>query len=220
MQHQIKIANPCTENWNKMNLVHSGRYCSSCHKVVRDYTNASKEFIVNEIIHSEQQICARLKSSYLTDYSGYKKQNIEPRRFFLFSFLGLFGFLMFNSKKAIAQIHSRAHDPVVNNYSDSLKYQKELIVIVIQPHIDLPSEGATVTLYSDNQVFAKGISDKNGLVSFNIDQSVLKQELSSISITKDNYYKNISLVSLSRKKNVVRCKLEEEYILLGDVSID
>lgn len=220
MQHHIKIVNPCTESWNKMNPESSGRYCSSCHKVVRDFTNASKEFIVNEIINNEQQICARMKSSLLTDYSGNKKQNIQHRRFFLFSFLGLFGFLMFNSKKSIAQIHSRAHDPVVNNHSDSLKYQKELIVIVIQPHIDLPSEGATVTLYVNNQVYANGISDKNGLVSFNIDQLLLLHESFSISITKGNYFKNMNHITLSRKKNVVRCKLEEEYILLGDVSID
>ena len=44
---QINIADPCHEDWSKMNPVELGRFCSSCQKKVVDFTTQTDEEIIS-----------------------------------------------------------------------------------------------------------------------------------------------------------------------------
>jgi hypothetical protein len=46
-EFQVKIPNPCPENWNAMTPDKEGRYCHSCNKVVVDFTVMTTDEIKN-----------------------------------------------------------------------------------------------------------------------------------------------------------------------------
>lgn len=59
-QAKIVITNPCSENWNSMEPVSSGRFCQSCQKSVVDFTSRSDSEI--KIFLQEKQgdrLCGR-----------------------------------------------------------------------------------------------------------------------------------------------------------------
>jgi hypothetical protein len=39
MYKKLEIKNPCTQNWDDMNPLGTGKHCSSCNKVIHDFTN-------------------------------------------------------------------------------------------------------------------------------------------------------------------------------------
>jgi len=61
----IKIAEPCHENWNEMTPDAKGRHCDACDKVVVDFTDHSKEEIVDHLEKAEGKTCGRFKSTQI-----------------------------------------------------------------------------------------------------------------------------------------------------------
>ena len=62
---KITIPKPCHENWNTMTPKEKGRFCSSCSKVVVDFTKKSSEEIQDYIVENKnQRVCGHF----------YKKQ--------------------------------------------------------------------------------------------------------------------------------------------------
>lgn len=61
---QLSIANPCHENWDNMTPADKGRFCASCQKNVRDFTNASDSEIL-EALKTGGQNCGRFRASQL-----------------------------------------------------------------------------------------------------------------------------------------------------------
>lgn len=62
----IKIANPCDADWQKMHPQAGGKFCSSCEKVVVDFSKMSdaqiKEYFIT---YQEQKTCGRFVSSQI-----------------------------------------------------------------------------------------------------------------------------------------------------------
>ena len=65
---KINIPNPCHEDYSKMSPQGDGRYCNMCEKTVVDFTNMSKEEILNYFLsmHSKK-ICGHFKNDQLED---------------------------------------------------------------------------------------------------------------------------------------------------------
>ncbi|MEL1243071.1 carboxypeptidase-like regulatory domain-containing protein [Flavobacterium sp. DGU11] len=66
MKHpiQISIPTPCHENRGKINPADKGRFCVSCQKTVRDFTQASDREIV-EALKTGVHACGRFRASQL-----------------------------------------------------------------------------------------------------------------------------------------------------------
>jgi hypothetical protein len=61
----IKIAEPCHENWTEMTPDAKGRHCDMCDKVVVDFTDHSKDEIVEHLENADGKTCGRFKSNQI-----------------------------------------------------------------------------------------------------------------------------------------------------------
>ena len=64
MKYQIKIAEPCHENWNIMTLTQKGKFCKSCSKEVIDFTKLSDADISRTVLKTDN-VCGRFKETQL-----------------------------------------------------------------------------------------------------------------------------------------------------------
>src|ERR1700750_3099480 len=62
---EIRIDNPCTENWDRMRPEEQGRFCSSCQKMVIDFTAMSDSELLAYFSKPQASVCGRLQSSQL-----------------------------------------------------------------------------------------------------------------------------------------------------------
>ena len=57
---QIKVADPCGQNWEGMKEVKDGRYCASCQKTVVDFTTMSDRELLSWLAGAGKNVCGRL----------------------------------------------------------------------------------------------------------------------------------------------------------------
>jgi Carboxypeptidase regulatory-like domain len=59
---QIKIAEPCHENWGAMTPNDKGRFCDSCQKTVVDFTRMSDAAIFRFMENNTSSVCGRMSN--------------------------------------------------------------------------------------------------------------------------------------------------------------
>lgn len=65
-KYKIAIPKPCHEDWNKMTLEQSGRFCGSCAKSVVDFTQMNDTEIQSYfVINQGKNVCGRFKNEQL-----------------------------------------------------------------------------------------------------------------------------------------------------------
>lgn len=70
MSYQIKIAEPCSEDWNQMTPTQKGAFCASCEKEVIDFTAMSNLELARKISETEKNkqqggLCGRFRPTQL-----------------------------------------------------------------------------------------------------------------------------------------------------------
>jgi hypothetical protein len=53
----VRIDQPCSENWNKMTPEEKGRFCGKCQKSVVDFTRMRDHEIVDFLTASSGNVC-------------------------------------------------------------------------------------------------------------------------------------------------------------------
>ena len=97
---QLQVPVPCHEDWENMTRAEKGRFCSSCHKTVMDFSNMSdREIAAFFKKRSTGSVCGRFMENQLNRDIDIPRKRIPWIRYF-FQFL-LPGFLI--SMKATAQ---------------------------------------------------------------------------------------------------------------------
>ncbi len=89
---KITIPKPCHENWETMTPQEKGRFCSVCSKMVRDFTVASDDEIMNAFSNAAEEICGSFYESQLNRDLQYSYINSVFVRFavgFIFTTGGL-----------------------------------------------------------------------------------------------------------------------------------
>ena len=61
----VRIENPCSENWDKMTSNEKGRHCNKCAKTVMDYTKMTDEQIITHL-HYNPGACGRFTESQMS----------------------------------------------------------------------------------------------------------------------------------------------------------
>jgi CarboxypepD_reg-like domain len=62
---QLRIPDPCSENWDQMRPEDAGRFCASCKKTVVDFTQMSDQQLRNWFSDSKGNICGRFHGDQL-----------------------------------------------------------------------------------------------------------------------------------------------------------
>ncbi len=63
--YQIKIEEPCNENWNAMSPKEQGRFCGVCTKEVVDFTCMSDQEVKSYFTNYKGSLCGRFNSTQL-----------------------------------------------------------------------------------------------------------------------------------------------------------
>lgn len=101
----IIIPQTCKEDWNRMTPVEKGRICDKCCKTVLDFSQMSKDEVLNvlrERRKAGESICGRFRASHLTPVSEVKPgskafEKISRIRVFLAAVLLVFSTTLFTS---------------------------------------------------------------------------------------------------------------------------
>lgn len=82
MSFNIKIENPCQENWDRMHSNIDGKFCGSCQKNVIDFTSKTSREIAQIINDKQGNICGRFTSNQLNqEYSVGLAPRAEINRY-------------------------------------------------------------------------------------------------------------------------------------------
>ena len=101
---KIIVPKPCHENWNAMKAEEKGRFCSSCTKVVVDFTQMKSTEIQNYLIeNSSVSVCGHFKKQQLHqfDFEIPRKVLFQKRTFqkgFLLALFIAMGSSLFSCK--------------------------------------------------------------------------------------------------------------------------
>ncbi|MDR0227452.1 MAG: carboxypeptidase-like regulatory domain-containing protein [Flavobacteriaceae bacterium] len=71
-KYKITIPEPCSEDWNLMTPQEKGRHCAVCDKVVVDFSNATRQEIVDHI-GNDAEVCGRIPLRFLEEQSEREK---------------------------------------------------------------------------------------------------------------------------------------------------
>ncbi len=64
--YKINVTNPCSNNWDEMEMVLGGKYCNQCSKTVIDFTTKSEQEIKDYFIkNTHLKICGRFNNNQI-----------------------------------------------------------------------------------------------------------------------------------------------------------
>jgi hypothetical protein len=70
---QLHIEKPCSESWRKMQKNDEGRFCLSCQKTVVDFTDKTKEEIIDFLKAKKgEEVCGRCRTTHIAKPSRYR----------------------------------------------------------------------------------------------------------------------------------------------------
>ena len=172
MKKQVSISIPelCHENWDRMNPVEQGRYCSVCEKCVQDLTNKSDSEIAELYRQHNGNMCGRISN---------RKNRLRSIKIY---FLMLISFLLFKSNQIL-----KAANPLnsgLTNDLETLESKDQEVVkksikikarVVDEDGFEIPF--VNVALYQGDTVIDYRISDFEGYFEFDLD-SIDRSDLS------------------------------------------
>ena len=89
--HNLKIANPCHEDWDKMAQNQLGRHCQLCEKTVVDFTKMSSEEIKEYLLkRGNERICGRILKEPVKPIPSKKEQWFNNQRLRINQKIGFF----------------------------------------------------------------------------------------------------------------------------------
>ncbi|MDE3247283.1 MAG: carboxypeptidase-like regulatory domain-containing protein [Bacteroidota bacterium] len=98
--YQIRIAEPCHEDWEKMSPTAQGKFCNACQKQVIDFTTLSDRELIRHIESKKGATCGRFLGSQL---ERPLVNPAEPSRSWWTTCLGLTTSFLFLISKSDAQ---------------------------------------------------------------------------------------------------------------------
>jgi hypothetical protein len=102
----LSIPSPCSQQWNSFKQVAGGGFCSSCSKVVVDFTSMTDKQIIDYFKHADGATCGKFLPGQLKTFTVHQSPRVQPGLFLLKA--GFISLLLFAiSKPASAQPPTR-----------------------------------------------------------------------------------------------------------------
>lgn len=225
---KLRIPEPCHEDWNKMTPKDQGSFCSSCSKVVVDFTKMSDREVLGYLQQTkDQKTCGRFSSFQLN--RSLVASEPAPSYYRQIRKL-LFGFLLGLGLPSILKAEIRPSK--FSNITD-LAHNSPAIQQVSGRIIDASGNalaGVALRLYLNGRITRQYVvSDSEGKFSLKINANKLNKNLELRIATNAYLPVNITLgseeyleVVLYEKTMVLgKMKIEEiEIISMGDVAME
>ncbi len=152
---QIRIAEPCHENWNNMSPTDQGRFCMSCQKQVVDFSTMTDKEILEHIAAASKGICGRAGNDQLNRLLVAPP---EPRKIWWHYWMGLAASFVLLAPKTNAQVKHPKH-PTVHTPFREKKLPPPSIVMGT---VAMVKDTKPVTI----QVSGKVVDEKNKAVPY------------------------------------------------------
>ncbi len=221
----INLANPCSENWGKMQPVAQGRLCGHCQTQVHDMTALSTQEVIELFQKNGGKLCGRLTESQLKQHN----ESIEKQSFFRFSKITksisafsvvAMAFLTMPLKKSYAKFHVEVTQP--NTFSEASNRLPEaqldssrIVKVRVVDERGNAINGAEITLlnaFKKELHSIKTNEEGNGIMNIPTDYCSIKitffdkkEIIYSLTPTSDS-------ILIKMKEN---CDLEEVIMFLG-----
>jgi hypothetical protein len=227
-QIQLNIPKPCAVPWEEMQSVDADkRHCSSCDKVVVDFTNMSDEEVIR-FFHKNGKACGQLTHDQLSRTfipAPAKKNNFTIRQLFL-----LPSFLLSVSAAAQATIKQEPSSSIVSTVAHKNDTTGERLVIVkgFVSEIYTTRPIRTSIQISNGRDAVSVLSDSDG--NYSIAISCLSTDSLTITASEDwsDHFSSIIQpvngndtltcdVSLVRNAVVIASSIEKSPRLIGEI---
>jgi hypothetical protein len=216
MQHfSISIPQPCTEDWNSMQLQEQGKFCGSCQKNVVDSSNFTKEELIAFFRQEKNKnTCGRFRSQQIKQVTFSITQEIfyaNKWQQFLAVFCVIFGIQLFSAQFVFSQ-DSMQHIRTVQDTSR-----------LLQDSLVMESSSDTVQKTTDSIVSEMPkVSDSLQPTVFAFDSKDIITEIHTsgpVSISPISII-DFSTMDLSITTLGFATVCLEEPIVMGDVSVE
>lgn len=222
----IKLANPCSENWEQMQPVAQGRFCGHCQTQVHDMTALSTREVIQLFQKNGGELCGRLTESQLKQCNA----TIEKQSFFRFSKITksisafsvvAMAFLTLPLKKSYAKFHAEVTQP--NTISEESNLLPEappldsarIVKVRVVDERGKAINGAEITLLNafKKQLFTiKTNVEGNGIINIPTDYCSIKIAFFE---KKEIIHSLTSISDSILIKMEENCELEEVMMLTG-----
>lgn len=224
MKNKLKIAEPCHENWNEMTAIDKGKHCAVCAKQVIDFTQNSREEIVNYLEQTKGQTCGRFKCGQIDIYGTEAKSASKPSVSFFkaiaASVLAAFGI---GSNTIIAQSgeHFEMGDVVAEPIEIITSNTHNIALLgTIKSHGSIV-ENAKVSVYSNGKLLKSIRTKTDGRYSFQWDKGKLPSNLVTIKVFASGFEnKLIENIELKKGENTIDISMENKHMLMGKVMVE
>ena len=229
----IKIDNPCNENWNEMTLDAQGRFCNQCAKSVIDFTKLTDKEVISLLSKSKEEMCGRLTSTQLkTPYIHFP----EPKESRIpYSKIAANVFLVASALSAQScttpengtgtEIHRSVNDTIheklgkveiskVSTEAREVIMHSEISGTILSPHDSFPIINAKVEFISIYRVYTAH-TDSLGRFTLSVPNEFIQEQ----NVIRTSYREIVQnpQEELDKDKNLINSNLlflkSEDYVL-------
>ncbi len=199
----IRITQPCQENWEAMTLSEKGKFCALCQKNVIDFTTSSDREILN-YYNQNSKICGRFHSSQINRNLILPK---EKSSIWLAVISAIVSFLGLGSQEIYAQESVKIEQTDKKNQTDSIKKDTLRKITGIVSENKIPIPGVTISIKGTN---LRTETDFDGNYS-------IEAKKGDILVFSFIGYKVVEKRISGKQK--VNINMKQEQILMGEVII-
>ena len=199
----IRITQPCQENWEAMTLSEKGKFCALCQKNVIDFTTSSDREILN-YYNQNSKICGRFHSSQINRNLILPK---EKSSIWFAVISAIVSFLGLGSQEIYAQESVKIEQTDKKNQTDSIKKDTLRKITGIVSENKIPIPGVTISIKGTN---LRTETDFDGNYS-------IEAKKGDILVFSFIGYKVVEKRISGKQK--VNINMKQEQILMGEVII-
>ncbi|HEY6159756.1 MAG TPA: hypothetical protein VI112_00995 [Bacteroidia bacterium] len=210
MLNTITVPKPCSQNWDNMQDVKEGKFCSSCEKTVHDLTRLSDEELILFLHEKGKGVCGKFRNEQLTP--APKKSSFHSHFRLRAAAIGAFILSrFFFSNEAKAQDNNSTHpdpvrqkmvenDSVVYHINGNVHYEYNFDMTVQKSYIP----AVKVFVKAGRQLVELGMTNSEGYFELNV---TAKRDEKTELVFRKTGYDDIRVKNLVPSNTAIEIKM-------------